>query len=445
MTSRPRRDLPALAAASVLLAGGPALGAGFALKEQGVSGLGNAYAGAAAVAEDLSTIFFNPAGLSRLRGHQVQGGISYIAPEAHFTNSGSTTPFGTALTGPNGGDAGQDALVPHTYLMWDLSSDVKLGLGITSPFGLVTGYDDNWVGRYHAITSKLMTVNIQPTVSYRVNERFAVGAGMQIQYIKATLTNALDFGTICLASLPSATCGALGLSAQGADGHSRLTGDDWGYGFTLGFLYEPIKSTRIGVGFRSMVKHTLKGDADFTVPTNATALTSTGRFRDTTVSGDVEMPESLSLSIVHDLDARWSLLADVTWTNWSRFKELRFRFGNPLQPESVTPENWKDSYFFSVGATYRHDDKWTFRAGVAYDQTPVPDVDRTARLPDNDRIWIAFGASYAYSPRIKVDVGYTHIFLDESTISNLSPTSHRQSGFYNNQIDILAVGISIKF
>jgi long-chain fatty acid transport protein len=382
----------------------------------------------------------------RLRGNQATTGISLIVPEARFTNSGSTTPFGTALTGSYGGDAGQDALVPHVYAMWEVNPDLRLGLAITSPYGLVTGYDDTWVGRYHAITSKLATINIQPTIAYRINEQLAVGAGIQAQYIKATLTNALDFGTICLGSLPAATCGALGLSPQGADGHIRLTGEDWGVGFSLGAMFEPIKSTRIGLGFRSAVDHTLSGDADFTVPTSATALTSTGRFRDTTVSGDVTTPESLSLSLVHDLNAQWSLQADVTWTNWSRFKELRFRFGNSPQPESVTPENWKDSYFYSVGATYRYNDAWTLRFGIAYDETPVPsDVFRTARLPDNDRLWLAVGASWAVTPGVRLDAGYAHIFLDKSSIQNVGLTSHVQRGSYKNNIDILGIGVTVRF
>lgn len=439
------RRISAAVIASVLFSVGPALAAGYALKEQSVTGLGNAFAGSAAVAEDPSTMFYNPAGLTRLKGHQIQGGGTFIAPESQFINSGSTTPFGTALTGPNGGDAGQDAMVPHGYFMWDAHPDIKLGLAITSPYGLVTSYDDNWVGRYHAVTSKLATANIQPTVAYRVNDKLSIGGGVEAQYIKATLTSAVDFGTICLGSLPAATCSALRLSPQGADGHARLTGDDWGYGYTLGALFEPIKSTRIGLSFRSKVDHTLEGDADFTVPTAATALTSTGRFRDTTVKGKVTTPETLSLSVVHELNAQWSLLGDVTWTNWSRFKELRFVYGNTLQPDTVTPENWKDSYFFSAGATYKHNDTWTFRAGIAYDQTPVRAADRTARLPDNDRLWISFGASYAMTQALRLDVGYTHIFVDEGTISNLSSTSHRQTGFYNNQIDILGVGASFRF
>jgi long-chain fatty acid transport protein len=440
------RGVAAFSAAGVMLASAPAMAAGFALKEQGVSGLGNAYAGAAAVAEDPSTMFFNPSGLSRLNGNQATSGISFIAPEAKFTNSGSTTPFGTALTGPNGGDAGQDAFVPHLYAMWDVNPDLKLGLAITSPYGLVTGYDDNWVGRYHAITSKLATINIQPTVAYRINEQLAIGAGIQAQYIKASLTSALDFGTICLGSLPASSCGALGLAPQGADGHIRLTGEDWGVGYSLGAMFEPIRSTRIGLGFRSAVDHTLKGDADFTVPTSAAALTSTGRFRDTSVNGDVTTPESLSLGIVHDVDARWSVQADVTWTNWSRFKELRFRFGNSLQPESVTPENWKDSYFYAVGATYRHNDAWTFRFGVAYDETPVPNAaDRTARLPDNDRLWLAVGASWIAAPNVKLDIGYAHIFVKDSTIANVGLTSHVQRGSYDNKIDILGIGATVKF
>lgn len=452
------RLLAAMIAASALSSTGPAHAGGFALREQGVSGLGNAYAGAAAVAEDASTIFYNPAGMARLRGNQILGGATYVAPDLRFTNTSSRVRDSSTslLTGSNGGDAGQDSVVPHGYAMWDVSPDLKLGIGITSPFGLITSYDDDWVGRYHAITSKVATRNIQPTVSYRVNPGLSVGAGLQAQQIDTTLTKAIDFAGLCTGNFSDFACSILAFSRPRDDGHLRLTGDSWGYGFTLGVLYEPSPSTRIGLGFRSKVEHTLKGEADFTVQGLGNLLTvGTNLYQDTSAKADITTPESLSLSIVHELNARWSLLGDVTWTNWSRFKELRFRYGNGQQPDTVMPQNWKDSYYVAVGATYKPDETWVYRFGIAYDQSATRDADRSALQPDNDRLRVSLGASYALTPALTLNIGYAHIFVAESSIDSRSaslpnirgftPLFHRLIGSYDNHVDMLGIGASLKF
>jgi long-chain fatty acid transport protein len=213
---RAGRRAPVVLCAAVVLASDPAGASGFQLKEQSVSGLGNAYAGAAAIAEDASTIFFNPAGMARLQGTQVQGNLHLIVPEGKYIKASATDTLGSALTGGNGGDGAQDALVPATYFLWDISPQWKFGLGLNSPFGLVTSYDDNWVGRYHAITSSLQTIDIQPSVAYKFSDQLSIGVGLQAQYAKARLTNAIDFGTVCLGSLSAATCTALGLLPQRA-------------------------------------------------------------------------------------------------------------------------------------------------------------------------------------------------------------------------------------
>ncbi|MGD9248141.1 MAG: outer membrane protein transport protein, partial [Desulfobacteraceae bacterium] len=208
---------------------------GYAIVEQGVRGLGTAYAGAAALAEDPSTIFYNPAGLVRLSGKQVEGGIHYIVPKAEYKDKGSTTVLTTALTGGDGGDGGEAALVPNLYYSQQLSDRMVVGLGIHAPFGLATKYDREWVGRYHAVESKLATININPTAAVRINDQWSVGAGLSIEYAEATLSNKADLGT--LGQLPPFN-GALGGTPQSDDAFAEVEGDDWSYGFNIGFMFE---------------------------------------------------------------------------------------------------------------------------------------------------------------------------------------------------------------
>ncbi|HYL18911.1 MAG TPA: outer membrane protein transport protein, partial [Burkholderiales bacterium] len=197
--------------AALLAWAGMASAAGFALIEQSPSQVGNAFAGGAASAEDASTIYFNPAGMTQLSGKQIVVGVHGIKPSAEFNNSGShlnapLTAF--PLTGGTGGDAGSWAAVPNVYASWQLSPQWFIGLGINSPFGLSTDYDSNWVGRYQGITSDLMTVNINPSIAYKINDKISVGAGVSAQYIDVDLKKAIDFGTICNAGAPiPAGCG----------------------------------------------------------------------------------------------------------------------------------------------------------------------------------------------------------------------------------------------
>jgi long-chain fatty acid transport protein len=432
----------------------PSFGAGFAIIEQSVSGLGNAFAGGAASAEDATTIFFNPAGLTRLKGQQVVAGIHYISPRTEFKDEGSSVSpafGGGALSGNDGGEGGEDAFVPNFYYSASLGDDWAIGLGINAPFGLSTEYDDGWKGRYHALRSDVMTVNINPSAAYKVNEHLSLGAGVSAQYVDAELSNAIDFGSIAFAS----SGGLLG-APQAADGKVVLEADDWSYGYNLGALYEFTENSRVGIAYRSRIEYTAEGKADFTMPAALAAASPTlaAVFADTDAKADITLPDSASVSLYHRFNPQWAVMADVTWTNWSTFKELRVEFDNPLKSDSVTDYSWEDSWRYSIGATYNPNEKLALRAGLAYDETPIPSAElRTPRVPGEDRLWTAVGLGYSFSDRANLDIGYAHLFVSDSKINRqagIDPSGENffagtLVGEFENSVDIASVQFSYSF
>ena len=413
---------------------------GFALIDQNASGSGNAYAGAAAVAEDASTIFFNPAGMSYLPDSQFVAAGQAIRPTASFNNNDSKTigPLGTPATmsGGNGGDPGNWAFLPNVYYAKAVTDSIHLGLGLNSPFGLETKYDNSWVGRYQVLNSKLQTININPSVSFKANDWLSLGAGINIQYAETTLTNALDVGTICYGKVNPRTCGAMGLTPQNSDGNVSIKGNDWGVGYNLGVIFRPIESTRIGIAYRSRINYNLKGNATF----SNIAAPLAGYFPNSAVTANFVEPDSVSTSLVHQLNNQWDLLADATWTHWSLFKQLKVvaTSGAVLNNQ---PENWQDTMRYSIGASYRYTEKLKFRVGSAYDQTPVKDAYRTARIPDNNRIWMSVGANYKLSSSSSFDAGYTHIFINNAPINQgaVGTVTGQVQGSYNSSIDIISI------
>ncbi len=262
-------ELTGLAATVIAVAlPGDAHAAGFALKEQSTTAQGNAFAGATAGAEDVTYMFFNPAALTRLEGNQAAAVISYILPSAKITNATASVaaPFGTAITGSSE-DGAVSAVIPALYGAYSLSPDLKLGLSVTVPFGLSTDYEDGWIGRYHALATELRLVNINPVVAYRVNDKVSIGGGIQVEHAEATLSSAIDFGTL------DNVLGIFAGAPTADDGSSELTGDDWAFGFNLGVLFELSEATRFGVAYRSEIAHTLEGEVDL-IPAAPLAMVS---------------------------------------------------------------------------------------------------------------------------------------------------------------------------
>jgi long-chain fatty acid transport protein len=378
--------------AALLLLPGISLASGFALIEQSVSSMGTAYANGSSGMDDASTIFFNPASMSRLEGKNASGGLHVIHSRTDvdakgFYNPSNPTIAFVGLSGVSTGNNGKDdigltAAVPHGGYSHQLNDRMWAGLTINGPFGLKTKYDNDWVGRYHAIKSDLKTVNINPSFAYEINDKASVGAGVSALYADGELTNAVDGGLATLqAGVPPGSPPFFWVPGSDAlDSEAKLTGDDWGYGWNVGVMLEPTPGTRIGMHYRSKVDLTLEGDVRLNGPVvnfnNKAEL-------------EVTLPASASLSGLHALNPKWTVMADVTWTNWDKLDELRVKIkpsGNNVSPvkRSVTPLKWDNAIRVALGASYRHNDTWLFRSGVAYDETPyrrTACVHRASRMP----------------------------------------------------------------
>ena len=401
---------------------GGAGAAGFALTEQG-TGTGNAYAGAAATAEDASTIFFNPAGLTQLPGRQVVVGVSGIKPSIDFSNGISSPGAGKPL-GTDNGDAGQWGAVPDFYLSWALTDRLWAGIGVNSPFGLKTAYDSNWIGRYQAINSTVTSVNVNPTLAFKINDVVSVGAGASYQKLDATLTQAVN----------------LGLAGEGS---TRVNGDDWGWGWNVGALFDLAPDMRVGVAYRSKVSHRVEGDVQFFAPPGVPLA---GPIRNGPILADVTLPESASLSVFQKYNEFWDIMGDLTWTHWSRFQNLNIVRSDDLTLLQSTPEHWKNTYRFSLGLNYHVNERWKLRGGFAYDQTPVPDQYRTARIPDQDRTWLAIGTQWKPIPALALDFGYAHVFVKNASINdNQLPRNGLLNGSYSLNADVLSLQLTYSF
>ena len=439
---------------------------GFALIENSASGLGNAYAGAAAIAEDASTIWFNPAGMTKLSGSSLLVAGHIIAPKSDFTNSNSTLFDGNPISG-TGNDAGVTKLVPNLYYVTKVNEDITFGIGFTAPFGLETDYGDQWTGRYHATKSEMLTLNINPAFAFKASDKLSIGVGFNYQYIDVTLDNQIDSGQVCTTLMylnpASPTAGNVSNSQSfcatnvglvvgniATDSSQSLSGTDWSWGVNFGVLYDFTDMTRLGVAYRSGVNHDVTGNVDFKLNANLDAMITNDLFSDSAVVAHTELPDTLSFSFVHSLDSDLTLLADATLTRWSSFDELKIRFLDTSQSPSVTPENWVNSWRFAVGANYKASDKLIYRVGVALDQTPVSNAqDRTPRIPDNDRKWLSLGVGYALNTEMSVDIGYSHLFISDTGINNANSTrgvlAHTLNGTYNSTVDIISAQLNMKF
>lgn len=398
MKTMTMRSLPALLALAFSSA---ASAAAFQLWEQNASGLGVAYAGSAAVADNAGTVFFNPAGLTQLSGIQLSAGVAGVRPSYRFANQGSS---GALLGSGNGGDAGSWAAVPNVYLAARLAPDWSLGLGISVPFGLATEYDANWLGRTQAIKSEIRTVNYNPSLAYRVNESVSLGLGINYQTIDAEMSSYTPAGVY------------------------RVKGDDAAWGWNAGALFTLSPAMRLGVSYRSAIDYRLSG-------TRSLGASSTA------ATADIKLPDTFILSVWQQVSDRWEAMGDWSYTRWSTIDKLQIRsnFGT-----EVEPFNYGNSWRIAWGAAYKATDAVKLKFGIAYDRTPVQDGFRTARVPDNDRLWLSLGGRWNGGIYGVVDLGYSYLYARDPGIEqNKLGTTLR--GEYDASAHILGIQYSVGF
>ena len=459
-----RRPVMLLSAAALSLSPGVIHASGFALLEQSASRLGAAFAGTAAAADDATTVFFNPAGLSLLESAEAIVVASGIEITSAFNDQASQAALGQPL-GHNGGDAGGWNFVPSAYAAAPLNDKIAIGLGVNAPFGLKTDYEPGWIGRFQALKSEIRTINVNPSLSWRVSDAFCVGVGVSYQRLDAELTNAVNYTAVvaqgvqqlvALGQLPAAAAPGVIAANAGLEGGGRVEGDDDAWGFNIGLLFDVSETTRLGVSYRSKIEYEVKGAVNFgppvvTQPIGAAivsrASAAGGPLSNGPASVDIELPDIATLSLRQQFAKRFTLLADVGWTGWSTIKELRV-VRDTGATVSVTPEHWEDAWRFALGGAYEASDKLTLRAGLAYDESAVPDSTRTPRLPDTNRTWVALGARWTPRDSLVLDVGYAHLFSDDVPL-NQNAGSTATSGFLigeqESDIDIVSTQLIYRF
>src|SRR5574344_1519564 len=392
---------PALIAVSFLTS--EANAAGFLLREQSAAGIGNAFAGASAGAEDGSYSFYNPAGLTRHSGNQVSASGTAIMGtfkgqnfnSSYYPNGGDYTPRSNHVI--------DKIVLPSGTVSHQFNDKLVGAISLTAPYGLITDYSTEWAGSNHGTLSDLATYNINSMLAYKFTDKFSVGGGVAVQYVDATLKNSVLKG---VGSSASPLPGVVGDYATDAE----LTGDAVDMGYTLGALYEFSPKTRAGIGYRSAITHKIKGDIDFT---DSNQLLTAKGLVDQDITAKLTTPALLNFGVYHEINEKWAVMAEMQKTYWSSFDDLIIR-GTSMT--STTHENWKDTWFYSIGASYQVNEQWKVRAGLAFDQAVVNDRYRTPRIPDSDRKWYSTGVEYKYNENLALNLGYTFIHAEQSKI-----------------------------
>lgn len=381
-----------------MAASAPALAGGFYLQEQSPVEIGRALSGGAAAGDDPSTIYFNPAAMTQLQGVQVSAGGSALMASAHQTNRGSFrtipgSPVRVPLSGNDGGNPFDSVIpVPSFYTSAQISDRLWLGLGVNAPFGLKLEYDDGFFGRYDSLYTNLKTYNIQPSAAYKLTDNLSIGGGVDVQYVKATLTNALPQLSPLIPT----------------DGFARLKGNDWTVGWNAGLFYTT-GDTNFGIHYRSGINHKLTGTQTISGLVGPIAAAN-GELAGTV---PLHLPDIVTVSMMHKLTPNLRAMITGKWYNWSRFKGIAVTTANGTTNKEL---DYRDSYSVSVGGEYDVSPALTLRAGTMFDRTPTNPQHLTTRVPDGDRVWLTGGATWNLSPAVALNVSYAHTFVEKANI-----------------------------
>lgn len=400
---------------------------GFGISGKSASNLGSAFSGTAVLAEDASVVYTNPAAMQYLDGQQFSILMHSIGSDLQFEDDGSNTTGGasTSVRDPH--------YVPNLYYVNNLGNDLSFGFGIYAPFGLGLDYDDDWKGRYITTGSDMKIINFSPALSYRASDKLNLGVGVDFQYIDATLENAVDFGTLC----------ALYSAGPCSDGSQKLTGTSWASGYSLGLTYDLDSATRLGMSFHSTTHHDISGQSDF--GGTPAAFAAMGMFTDTDASLSLDLPETLDVGISRVITPRLQLMADATWTRWSRYDELVVKFDNNT-PTSTTKQDWHDTWRLSVGGNYQLNQRWLLRGGISHDPTPIPDAQhRSPRVPGTTRNWVSLGGNAQLDKAMSVDFALSYTLPVTTQIDNTDPLGHNLKGEYKSEILYLTAQLNWKF
>ncbi|MGY2330087.1 OmpP1/FadL family transporter [Pseudomonas sp. SDT2931_S440] len=417
---------------AVAMASSHVFASGFALNEQDVAGMGTGFAGRSSSAENASTVYGNPAGMARLDGQQVTGGVAAIDASTNIKDVSGRS------SGSNKGDMVPFTAVPFGFYTNKLNEQWAVGFGVYAPFGLVTDYESGFQGKAFGSKSEVKVITFQPTVSYAFNDRVSIGFGPTINRIAGTLESDIN--------LPIAGTGS---------NNVKIKGDDTALGFNAGLLVQATDTTRVGLTYHSKVKYKLEGHTEVTKGANVPAsLLNNGRYD---ASLKIDTPESWDLSVTQDLSDAWKLYAGATWTRWSRLKDITVNNegvsaaagSGALAPQIVgtikEDQNWHDTWAYALGTSYRVTKQVVLRTGLTFDQSPTNNTDRSPRIPTGDRTIFSLGLGYDVMPNMTVDLAYSYLKEEPVKVARANALGQSYNAKYENSANGFGLGVTYKF
>ncbi len=472
-----------------------AVAEGYKLFEQSVSSMGNAYAGRGAQVTDATLVYSNPAAITGLQGKQFSGGLNYIGARTHYRNAEATSANGAPVIGRDSGKLSLNELIPFAFYSEQVSDKVTWGIGFYVPYGLSSDYQNDWTGRYFADETAIQVLSLQPAVGYKLTETLSLGLGISVNRVTGTLSKYKDHSGLCEMGTNINTLygGADVYNAAYCDSHYEVEGDDIAFGYTLGLHSEPVSGTRLALVYHSAVRYTIKGDSEITntpitganvignpnfaphpqslalpaVDLSTGKLASNARLTEASKLA-LTTPATLTFSVDQQITPELSLQFSANWTEWSEFQSIDIisTDANPTislstqQPQNLNeegyigyiPEEWKNVWAFALGATYQLRPDLALKAGIAYDENPIQDSHRTARMPTTDRTWLTVGTNWQLAENMSMDFAYGYLFTSDTSVNereyNVQDQPLYNSGLradYSNKAQVLGVQFNYTF
>lgn len=276
--------------------------------------------------------------------------------------------------------------VPFAFYAHPVNDRLAFGFGVYAPFGSKTDYEDDFQGRYFGNYTEVTVVSAQPTVSYRFNEQWSIGAGITYNQVEGELRRQIP---------------GVQSYAPAGDIDARVDGDDEAWGYNLGVIYRPVPETTLGLTYRSEVEYELEGDFK--------AIDPMGNIvRSDNASLDLTTPETVNFSVTQQMTHRLKLMFGASWSRWSKFQEIRVT-GDTIPTITDETQNYSNAWAFAVGGEYQLNPQWVLRAGLTLDDTPSNDRHRSVRIPSDDRRIFSLGAGWTPTDALTIDFAYSYL------------------------------------
>ena len=445
-----------LLATAMLLAAGGANAAAFQLAEVSTSGLGRAYAGEAAIADNASVVATNPALMSLFKTAQFSTGGVYIDSRINMNGNVDAAVKSLAMSFTKSGSASQrnvvpGAFVPNLYFVAPVNDKFALGAGMNVNFGLKSEYDDSYDAGVFGGKTDLSAINLNLSGAYRVTEGLSLGLGVNAVYANAQVER--NAGIIVDSVQDKQIQQALQAVDSQTKIHEYLTSKDksvvslqdraaWGFGWNAGVMYQFNEANRIGLAYHSKV------DIDFTDRT-ATSLGKKDIVAGKTGNLTFTLPDYLELSGFHQLTDKLAVHYSYKYTHWSRLTKLNASYENGEKAFDKELQ-YSNNSRVALGASYNLYEKLTLRAGIAYDQA-ASRHQRSAAIPDTDRTWYSLGATYKFTPNLSVDLGYAYLkgkkvhFKEVKTIGDERTLTFNTTANYTSQAHANLYGLNLNY